>query len=50
MRVFLFPGQGSQFVGMGIDAYRESGTIRDIFDRANDVLGYRLTEVMFDGP
>lgn len=35
---------------MGLDAYREHGGLRDIFDRANDVLGYRLTEIMFEGP
>lgn len=35
---------------MGLEAYREQGGLRDIFDRANDVLGYRLTEIMFEGP
>jgi [acyl-carrier-protein] S-malonyltransferase len=50
MRAFLFPGQGSQFAGMGRDAFTRSGIIRDIFNRANDVLERDLTGVMFEGP
>ena len=44
---FLFPGQGSQFVGMGRDLYESSAAARAIFDEANEVLGFSLTDIMF---
>lgn len=46
----VFPGQGSQFVGMGKDFYEKYTEIRKIFDKADEVLGYSLTSIMFEGP
>ncbi|MBN2198914.1 MAG: ACP S-malonyltransferase [Candidatus Aminicenantes bacterium] len=48
--VFLFPGQGSQAVGMGLDFQRNSETARTLFARADDVLGYSLSRLCFEGP
>ncbi|SFF11403.1 ACP S-malonyltransferase [Spirosoma endophyticum] len=49
MKAYVFPGQGSQFRGMGQDLYQQSQAARQLFDKANEVLGYNLTNIMFEG-
>lgn len=49
MKVFMFPGQGSQFPGMAKELYETNPTAREMFDRANEILGFDITEIMFDG-
>jgi len=46
---YVFPGQGSQFVGMGKDLYEGSEQAKTLFERANEILGFRITDLMFDG-
>lgn len=49
MKAYVFPGQGSQFRGMGQDLYQQSDAARLLFEQANEVLGYSLTNIMFEG-
>ncbi|TAK32071.1 MAG: [acyl-carrier-protein] S-malonyltransferase [Saprospiraceae bacterium] len=49
MKAYIFPGQGSQFEGMGKDMYENNGYAKELFELANELLGYRLTDVMFEG-
>ena len=49
MKAFVFPGQGAQFVGMGKDLYENNPLAKELFEKANDILGYRITDIMFEG-
>ena len=49
MRAYVFPGQGAQYPGMGKDLYEGSGLAKDLFEKANSILKFRITDLMFDG-
>jgi [acyl-carrier-protein] S-malonyltransferase len=49
MKAFIFPGQGAQFPGMGKDLYEKYPVAKELFDQANEILGFNITELMFDG-
>ena len=49
MIAYVFPGQGSQFSGMGKDLYESSTIVKDLFDKANEILGFEITKIMFEG-
>ena len=48
-KAYVFPGQGAQFVGMGKDLYESNALAKELFDKANEILGYRITDIMFEG-
>lgn len=49
MKAYVFPGQGAQFVGMGKDLYENCAEARELFEKANEILGFRITDLMFEG-
>ncbi|MFV9552249.1 ACP S-malonyltransferase [Algibacter sp. PT7-4] len=49
MNAYIFPGQGAQFSGMGLDLYENSPLAQDLFEQANDILGFNITDTMFEG-
>jgi len=49
MKAYIFPGQGAQFEGMGADLYENSQEAKDLFDKANEILGFSITDIMFKG-
>ena len=49
MKAYIFPGQGAQFTGMGLDLYENSPLAQELFEQANDILGFSITDIMFEG-
>ena len=49
MKAYVFPGQGAQFTGMGKDLYDNSAVAKEMFEKANEILGFRITDIMFEG-
>ncbi len=48
-KAYVFPGQGAQFVGMGLPLYESNDTAKQLFEEANDILGFSITDIMFKG-